>query len=258
MVENDPLIGGLYYERFRPQAAEALQQLRMVSFLVEPIMRRREFKIGTLAEFWPEDEGLRGENEDQGKMIFIRLRSARDQRAFLHMNELVTCLLHELCHNIHYNHTKYFWQLFYLLQDEYVLLDRNDYTGMPPGHNPYPKGSPRTEQEVQRHDRAAAEETTAHAYESGTELERQISTMTETSEGSFQDEATLMAQLDLIIQQKKEIHGDTLPGSRGTWADRNATSTPLQHNNGSWLRKIRTLINPKNYLCCNSERETVK
>lgn len=108
-------------------------------------MRQREFKVGTLAEFWPEDQTLLGLNCDQGQTIFLRLRLAHDEQQFLHMDEMVSNMLHELCHNIHFHHTKYFWQLFYLIQVDHINFYRNGYTGDAAGHNP--EGGTSTEQE---------------------------------------------------------------------------------------------------------------
>lgn len=45
-----------------PRASEALLQLKKIASAVKPIMRNHKWKVGELAEFYPNDENLLGEH----------------------------------------------------------------------------------------------------------------------------------------------------------------------------------------------------
>ncbi len=43
-----------------PRASEALLQLKKIASAVKPIMRNHKWRVGELAEFYPEDQSLLG------------------------------------------------------------------------------------------------------------------------------------------------------------------------------------------------------
>lgn len=95
MREIDPLVLEYQHDKHRPRESEALMVLRKVASLVKPIMRRRDWKVGTLAEFYPNQRNLLGLNINGGLKICLRLRYASDQRQFLPVQDVVDTMLHE-------------------------------------------------------------------------------------------------------------------------------------------------------------------
>jgi DNA-dependent metalloprotease WSS1 len=60
MRELDPLISEYAHEKQHPREADALLALRKIASLVKPIMRARNWRVGTLAEFYPKEPNLLG------------------------------------------------------------------------------------------------------------------------------------------------------------------------------------------------------
>jgi DNA-dependent metalloprotease WSS1 len=60
MRELDPLISEYAHEKQLPREAEALHTIRKIASLVKPIMRARNWRVGTLAEFYPAQPNLLG------------------------------------------------------------------------------------------------------------------------------------------------------------------------------------------------------
>ena len=60
MRELDSLISEYAHEKQLPREAEALLAIRKIASLVKPIMRARNWRVGTLAEFYPEQPNLLG------------------------------------------------------------------------------------------------------------------------------------------------------------------------------------------------------
>ncbi len=60
MRELDPLIAEYAHEKQLPREAEALRTIRKIASLVKPIMRARNWHVGTLAEFYPAQPNLLG------------------------------------------------------------------------------------------------------------------------------------------------------------------------------------------------------
>lgn len=54
------LIGSYVHMREKPREQHALFMLRKIASLVKPIMQQRGFKVGCLAEFWPDENNLLG------------------------------------------------------------------------------------------------------------------------------------------------------------------------------------------------------
>ncbi|PQE22678.1 hypothetical protein CJF31_00001601 [Rutstroemia sp. NJR-2017a BVV2] len=108
---------------------EALHTLRKISSLVKPIMRARSWRVGTLAEFYPDQTNLLGINENRGQKICLRLRYPGDQNQFLPLEQVVDTMLHELCHNEIGPHNQQFHAMWDQLRKEYEGLLSKGYTG---------------------------------------------------------------------------------------------------------------------------------
>lgn len=61
MAEHDALVFEYSHLKNLPREKEALHSLRKIASLVKPIMRARNWKVGTLAEFYPDQQNLLGE-----------------------------------------------------------------------------------------------------------------------------------------------------------------------------------------------------
>lgn len=59
-TEHDALIGSYLHLKSLPRAAEALHAIHKIASLVKPIMRTHNWKVGTLAEFFPGQQNLLG------------------------------------------------------------------------------------------------------------------------------------------------------------------------------------------------------
>lgn len=90
---------------------EAKELLEKVAKQVEPIMRKRRWKVHVLSEFCPENPGLLGLNVGGGAEVKIRLRSPFNELEFLPYNQILDTMLHELCHNVHGPHNADFYNL---------------------------------------------------------------------------------------------------------------------------------------------------
>lgn len=62
MAEIDPLVLSYSHLAELPRAKEALHTLKKVASLVKPIMRARGWKVGELAEFFPDQANLLGKS----------------------------------------------------------------------------------------------------------------------------------------------------------------------------------------------------
>lgn len=58
--EHEALIVEYSHLRQLPREKEALHSLKKIASLVKPIMRARNWKVGTLAEFFPDQQNLLG------------------------------------------------------------------------------------------------------------------------------------------------------------------------------------------------------
>ncbi|EED17070.1 zinc metallopeptidase, putative [Talaromyces stipitatus ATCC 10500] len=129
MREFDPLVLQYQHDKHRPREDEALHMLKKIASLVKPIMRQRNWKVGTLAEFYPSARTLLGVNTNRGEKICLRLRYASDEYQFLALDHVVDTMLHELCHIVHGPHNTDFHALWNQLRDEYTELAMKGYTG---------------------------------------------------------------------------------------------------------------------------------
>lgn len=128
-TEHDALIGQYSHLANLPREKDALFSLRKIASLVKPIMRARNWTVGTLAEFYPDQQNLLGINVNRGQKICLRLRYPGDQNQFLPLEQVVDTMLHELSHNVHGPHDAAFHALWDQLRKEYEGLLSKGYTG---------------------------------------------------------------------------------------------------------------------------------
>ncbi|KAG6009162.1 hypothetical protein E4U21_003232 [Claviceps maximensis] len=129
MPEYESLVGSYVHLAREARAAEALVTLKKVASLVKPIMRARGWKVGQLAEFYPEQANLLGLNVNRGMKICLRLRYPGDRNQFMPTENVVDTMLHELAHIVHGPHNQQFHALWDQLRDECQGLMMKGYTG---------------------------------------------------------------------------------------------------------------------------------
>jgi hypothetical protein len=78
MVEHDALIGQYSHLNKLPREKEALHSLQKIASLVKPIMRARNWTVGTLAEFWPDQQNLLGKHRPWNEEIAVYTDSCRN------------------------------------------------------------------------------------------------------------------------------------------------------------------------------------
>jgi DNA-dependent metalloprotease WSS1 len=127
--ELEPLVDQFQHDAHRPRADEALKTLQKIASLVKPIMRQRNWRVGTLCEFYPDESNLLGLNINRNEKICLRLRYPGDERQFLPIEQVTDTMLHELCHYVHGPHDQHFHALWDQLRDEHEALVRKGYTG---------------------------------------------------------------------------------------------------------------------------------
>ncbi|KAG5929476.1 hypothetical protein E4U42_005740 [Claviceps africana] len=158
MPEYESLVGTYVHLAREARAAEALLTLKKVASLVKPIMRARGWKVGQLAEFYPEQANLLGLNVNRGMKICLRLRYPGDKNQFLPTENVVDTMLHELAHIVHGPHNQQFHALWDQLRDECQGLMMKGYTGegfLGQGHRL--GGARMPDREIRRVAREAAE-----------------------------------------------------------------------------------------------------
>ncbi|KAL2063338.1 hypothetical protein VTL71DRAFT_5143 [Oculimacula yallundae] len=129
MAEHDALISQYSHLAQLPREKEALHSIKKIASLVKPLMRARGWTVGTLAEFYPDQQNLLGINQNRGQKICLRLRYPHDKTQFLPMEQVVDTMLHELSHNVHGPHDAKFHALWDQLRKEYEGLLSKGYTG---------------------------------------------------------------------------------------------------------------------------------
>ncbi|KAF3342529.1 hypothetical protein VdG2_09489 [Verticillium dahliae VDG2] len=129
MPEHDALVQAYSHLADFPRAGEALTTLKKVASLVKPIMRARRWRVGELAEFYPEQHNLLGLNVNRGQRILLRLRHPGDRAQFVTIEQVVDTMLHELSHIVHGPHDGKFHALWNQLRDEHMGLVMKGYTG---------------------------------------------------------------------------------------------------------------------------------
>ncbi|XP_076886865.1 DNA-dependent metalloprotease WSS1-like [Bidens hawaiensis] len=94
-----------------PRENEAAEILEKVAKQVQPIMRKRGWKVKILSEFWPSNPALLGLNVNGGEEVKLRLRRPNNQWDFFPYDQILDTMLHELCHNQYGPHNTDFYNL---------------------------------------------------------------------------------------------------------------------------------------------------
>ncbi|ODN95233.1 elongation factor 3 [Cryptococcus wingfieldii CBS 7118] len=123
------LIGRFEHLPNRPKSDQARPLLEKIASQVKPIMSKRGWKVGTLAEFLPADPSLLGINTNRGQRINLRLRPPGAEDTFYEYDQLVLVMLHELTHIVHGPHAAPFYTLLKELEEEYYALKTKGYSG---------------------------------------------------------------------------------------------------------------------------------
>ncbi|EIW73578.1 hypothetical protein TREMEDRAFT_59752 [Tremella mesenterica DSM 1558] len=123
------LVGRFEHLPNRPKSDAARPLLEKIASQVKPIMLKRGWKVGTLAEFTPADPSLLGNNTNKGERINLRLRPPGSPSSFYEFDQLVLVMLHELTHNEFGPHDASFYKLLGELEEEFYELKRKGYTG---------------------------------------------------------------------------------------------------------------------------------
>ncbi|KAF2751042.1 WLM-domain-containing protein [Sporormia fimetaria CBS 119925] len=129
MREIDAHFDAYEHLKHLPREQEALLMLRKAASAVKPMMRKRGWKVGSLAEFLPDEPQLLGLNINRTERILIRLRYHSDSRQFLPLEQVTDTLLHELSHIVWGPHDHNFNNLWNELRDEHQSLLEKGYTG---------------------------------------------------------------------------------------------------------------------------------
>ncbi|KAK0656634.1 putative zinc metallopeptidase [Cercophora newfieldiana] len=129
MPEHDALVISYSHLKNFPREKDAFHTLKKIASLVKPIMRARGWKVGELAEFYPDQHNLLGLNVNRGQRILLRLRYPGDRNQFLPIEQVTDTMLHELSHIVHGPHDANFHDLWNQLRDEHEGLALKGYTG---------------------------------------------------------------------------------------------------------------------------------
>ncbi|EKC97956.1 zinc ion binding protein [Trichosporon asahii var. asahii CBS 8904] len=119
-----PLVRAFEHLPNRPKSNEARPLLEKIASQVKPIMSKRGWKVGTLAEFLPANPALLGININRGQRIHLRLRPPGNEDTFYEYDQLVL-----LTHIVHGPHDDKFYKLLGELEEEYYGLKSKGYSG---------------------------------------------------------------------------------------------------------------------------------
>lgn len=112
----------------KPNHDEAHKILERISKRVQPIMRKRKWRVKLLSEFCPQNMSLLGLNVGAGIHVKLRLRE-RNGLDFIPFEQVLDTMLHELCHNAHGPHNASFYSLWDELRKECEELMSKGITG---------------------------------------------------------------------------------------------------------------------------------
>jgi len=113
----------------KPDAAAARALLDRIAKQVQPIMRRRKWRVKVLSEFSPRSPRLLGLNVGKGIEVKLRLRRDGSDLDFIPYEEVLDTMLHELCHNERGPHDAQFYKLWDELRKECDELVSKGITG---------------------------------------------------------------------------------------------------------------------------------
>eukprot|EP00216_Chloropicon_sp_CCMP2111_P006097 CAMPEP_0198238776 /NCGR_PEP_ID=MMETSP1446-20131203/4339_1 /TAXON_ID=1461542 ORGANISM="Unidentified sp, Strain CCMP2111" /NCGR_SAMPLE_ID=MMETSP1446 /ASSEMBLY_ACC=CAM_ASM_001112 /LENGTH=337 /DNA_ID=CAMNT_0043921243 /DNA_START=292 /DNA_END=1305 /DNA_ORIENTATION=+ len=102
----------------RRNVKEAEAILERVAKQVQPLMKRRRWKVRLVREFYPKSDSLLGLNVNKGLEVRLRLRLPGDPDTFYPYESILGTMLHELCHNVHGPHNASFYKLLDEITEE--------------------------------------------------------------------------------------------------------------------------------------------
>ncbi|XP_074282491.1 DNA-dependent metalloprotease WSS1-like [Silene latifolia] len=102
----------------KPRHDEAQKILERVAKQVQPIMRKHNWHVKLLSEFYTKRMDLMGLNVGAGSEVKLSIRRPEDELEFYPYNEVVDIMLHELCHNAYSRHNASFYNLLDQLRQE--------------------------------------------------------------------------------------------------------------------------------------------
>ncbi|KAJ4836095.1 hypothetical protein Tsubulata_043045 [Turnera subulata] len=108
---------------------DARKILEKVAKQVQPIMRKRKWKVRILSEFCPPNPSLMGLNIGGGAEVKIRLRRPNYEWDFFPYEVILDTMLHELCHNEFGPHNADFYNLLDEIRKECEELMAKGITG---------------------------------------------------------------------------------------------------------------------------------
>ncbi|KAL0354405.1 UNVERIFIED_CONTAM: DNA-dependent metalloprotease WSS1 [Sesamum radiatum] len=108
---------------------EAREILEKVAKQVQPIMRKRKWKVRVLSEFCPSNPSLLGLNIGGGAEVKLRLRRPNNEWDFFPYEQILDTMLHELCHNEYGPHNADFYNLLDEIRKECEELMAKGITG---------------------------------------------------------------------------------------------------------------------------------
>ncbi|XBI36154.1 hypothetical protein VPH35_121720 [Triticum aestivum] len=113
----------------KPEEPAARALLDRVAKQVQPIMRRRKWRVKVLSEFSPKNPRLLGLNVNRGAEVKLRLRRDGRDLDFIPYEEVLDTMLHELAHNARGPHDAQFYKLWDELRKECEELVAKGITG---------------------------------------------------------------------------------------------------------------------------------
>ncbi|KAK3427854.1 hypothetical protein EUGRSUZ_F03997 [Eucalyptus grandis] len=108
---------------------DAREVLEKVAKQVQPIMRKRKWKVEILSEFCPPNPSLLGLNIGGGAEIKLRLRRPNNEWDFFPYEQILDTMLHELCHIEYGPHNADFYNLLDKIRKECEELMAKGITG---------------------------------------------------------------------------------------------------------------------------------
>lgn len=109
-----------YLQHF-PNAAIGMSIMKKVVLHILPIIKRHSWTIGHLSEVYPEHGEMYGCNSNTGETILICIRKFNAKGKFQKFEDIMSTVLHELCHNVICHHDRDFWTLYYNITTEYGM-----------------------------------------------------------------------------------------------------------------------------------------
>ncbi|CAM0913191.1 unnamed protein product [Alopecurus aequalis] len=113
----------------KPDESSARALLDRIAKQVQPIMRRRKWRVKVLSEFSPKNPRLLGLNVNRGVEVKLRLRRDGRDLDFIPYEEALDTMLHELAHIARGPHDAQFYKLWDELRKECEELVAKGITG---------------------------------------------------------------------------------------------------------------------------------